>query len=158
LFESARWAPSSYNEQPWRYVYATKDDGAAREKIESLLLPGNAWAKGVGLLLVSFYKKTFTYNGKPNVHGLHDLGCATGYMMLQCESLGLVGHQMAGFKTAEANALLGIPDDFAPGSMIAIGYPGNPASLPEELRKREETPRTRNEMHTFAFRGSFTQS
>jgi len=155
LFEAARWAPSSFNEQPWRYVYATKEDGELREKINSLLQPGNSWAAAVPLLIVSFYKKTFTYNGKPNVHGLHDLGCASGYMVLQCRSLGLIAHQMAGFKASEANVLLGVPDDFSSGSMIAVGYPGDPKKLSEDLRKREETPRSRKEMKEFAFRGPF---
>jgi len=155
LFEAARWAPSSFNEQPWRYVYATKDDGAARERMESLLSPGNSWAKNASLLIVSFYKKTFTYNSKPNVHGLHDLGCASGYLVLQLPSLGLIGHQMAGFDATRAQKELGVPDDFAPGSMIAVGYPAAPQTLPEELRKREEAPRTRNIQEEFVFRGTY---
>jgi nitroreductase len=156
LFEAARWAPSSYNEQPWRYVYATKDDGADRERLESLLMPGNNWAKNAYLLAISFTKKTFTYNGKANYHAMHDLGAASAYLALQCPSLGLIAHQMAGFNVEEANALLGVPDDFVPGSMIAIGYPGDPAKLDPKLQEREEAPRVRKTQGELVFRGSFS--
>ncbi len=153
LFEAARWAPSSFNEQPWRYVYATKTDGEARERLESLLLPGNAWAKNAFLLAVSFAKKTFTYNGKENRHALHDTGAASAYVAAQCPSLDLVAHQMAGFKAEEANTLLGVPADFVPGSMIAIGYPGDPKALDPKLQERESAPRERKLQKEFVFRG-----
>lgn len=156
LFEAARWAPSSFNEQPWRYVYATKTDGEARERLESLLLPGNAWAKNTFLLAVTFAKKTFTYNGKENRHALHDTGAASAYLALQCPSLGLIAHQMAGFKVDEANVLLGMSDDFVPGSMIAIGYPGDPKDLDPQLLEREKAPRERKPQKEFVFRGKFT--
>lgn len=155
LFEAARWAPSSYNEQPWRYIYALKEDGNNREALEGLLVPGNAWAKNASVLAISFAKKMFARNGKENRHALHDCGCASGYLILQLSSLGLVGHQMAGFDAENANRILGVPDDFLPGSMIAIGYPGDHATLPEDLQKREEAPRTRNRVEAFAFRGGW---
>jgi nitroreductase len=154
LFEAARWAPSSYNEQPWRYVYAGKND-PDRAALESLLLEGNSWSKGAGLLIVSFAKKTFTYNGKENRHALHDLGCASGYLVLQATALGLVSHQMAGFAVDRANEILGVPDDFIPGSVIAIGEPGDPAATPPPLREREQAPRSRRPAEKFAFRGRF---
>jgi nitroreductase len=153
LFEAARWAPSSFNEQPWRYVYATKTDGEARERLESLLLPGNAWAKNAFLLAVSFAKKTFTYNGKENRHALHDTGAASAYLAAQCPSLGLVAHQMAGFKVDEAASVLGVPADFVPGSMIAVGYPGNPRDLDPKLQERENAPRERKSQKEFVFQG-----
>lgn len=155
LFEAARWAPSSYNEQPWRYVYATKDDGDAREKLENLLTPGNAWAKPAYLLILSFYKKTFTYNGKENRHGLHDTGCASGYLALQAPSLGLVAHQMEGFDFKNANVVLGVPDDFFPGSMIAVAYPDDPKKLDEKLQKGEYAPRQRKPQQEFVYRGKY---
>lgn len=158
LFEAARWAPSSFNEQPWRYVYAQKGDGAERSAMESLLMPGNDWAKKAGLLMVSFAKKTFTYNGKPNRHALHDTGAASAFLAAQLPSLGLIGHQMAGFDVAKANALLGVPEDFEPGSMIAIGYPGDPSLLPENLKEREAAPRSRKEQKEFIFKGGFPKT
>lgn len=155
MFEAARWAPSSYNEQPWRYIYALKGDGTIRELLEGLLVPGNAWAKHAGILGISFAKKTFARNGKENRSALHDLGCATGYMMLQLSSLQLVGHQMSGFDHEHANQVLGVPEDFFPGSMFAIGYPGDHKALPEDLQKREDGSRARNPVDAFAFRGGW---
>ncbi|MFA6522910.1 MAG: nitroreductase family protein [Candidatus Peribacteraceae bacterium] len=156
VFEAARWAPSSFNEQPWRYVYALKEDEEERTRLESLLSEGNAWAKEAGLLLISFAKKTFARNGKENMHFLHDLGCATGFLALQLPSLGLIGHQMAGFDRDHANGVLGVPDDFLPGSMMAIGYPGDPTVLPPALQERGKAPRVRRPQSEFAFRGKWT--
>jgi nitroreductase len=155
LFEAARWAPSCFNEQPWRYVYAGKDDGPSRAALESLLTEGNAWAKEAYLLVIGFGKTTFAHNGKENRYHLYDLGCATGFLALQLPSLGLIGHQMAGFARDKANAALGVPDGYVPGSMIAIGYPGDPARLPEEQRAKEAAPRVRNDWQSFAFRGGW---
>ncbi len=154
LFEAARWAQSSYNEQPWRYVYASKGD-PDREKLESLLAEGNSWAKNAGLLIISFAKKTFAKNGKENRHSLHDLGAASALLTLQATSMGLNSHQMAGFDTAHANEALGVPADFEPGSMIAIGYPADPATLPEALLTREKAPRSRNTQSSFVFQGKW---
>lgn len=154
LFEAARWAPSSFNEQPWRYVYARKGD-AGRDEIEALLMDGNAWAKNAGLLIVSFGHKNFTYNGKPNHHWLHDTGAASMAITLQAESMGLITHQMAGFHMDKANAALGVPDDFEPGSMMAVGRPGDVKSAPEDLQKRQQSPRTRNPQNAFAFKGRY---
>jgi nitroreductase len=149
LFEAARWAPSSYNEQPWRYVYAQKDDGEARAAIESLLVEGNAWAKNAGFLMVTFAKKTFDRNGKENRHAMHDAGCATGYVLLQLSSLGLIGHSMAGFDWQGANVRLGVSDDYIAASMTAIGYHDDSAAA--ELHAREASPRVRNPQSAFVF-------
>lgn len=152
MFEAARWAPSAYNEQPWRYVYAQKaDDG--RDVLEGLLMEGNAWAKNAGVLLVSFSKKTFTRNGNPNRHHLHDLGAANAYLVAQLPSLGLIGHQMSGFDHDRANAALGVPDDFEPGSMIAVGYYAGQDGLSEQQKQREASPRIRKDLHEIAFNG-----
>ncbi len=155
IFEAARWAPSSFNEQPWRYIYATKDDQEGRRALESLLSEGNSWAKNAYLLLISFAKKTFVKNGKENRHAMHDVGCATGYIALQLPTLGLAGHQMAGFAFEKANGILGVPDDFIPGSMMAVGYPGDIEELPPDLQARQESPRTRRDAGDFAFRGKW---
>ncbi len=154
LFEAARWAPSSFNEQPWRYVYA-ETGNPNRAKLDALLVEGNAWAKGAGLLIVSFSRKTFTYNGKENRHALHDLGAASYSLCLQAASMGLVTHQMAGFAADKANAALGVPQDYVPGSMIAVGYPGDLKTLAPELKKRDDAPRSRNAVKTFAFDGTW---
>ncbi len=157
LFEAARWAPSCYNEQPWRYIYASHDDQDGRRKLESLLVEGNAWAKNAYILMISFTKKTFTRNGKDNVHAMHDLGCASGFITLQATALGLATHQMAGFDRERANQALGVPADFLPGSMMAIGYPAPPDNLSEDQRKSEAAPRTRKDRGEIAFQSHWNE-
>ncbi len=156
LFEAARWAQSSYNEQPWRYIYASKGD-KDREALESLIVEGNNWAKNAGLLIISFTKKTFARNGTPNRHSMHDLGAASALLTLQATSMGLNSHQMAGFDAAGANKALGVPADFEPGSMIAIGYPAAPAVLSEALQERERAPRQRNPQENFVMKGRWIE-
>jgi nitroreductase len=153
LFEAARWAPSCFNEQPWLYVYAGTDDGETREAINSLLVPGNAWAKKAGLLIVSFAKKTFARNGKPNQYSLHDTGAASLQLVLQATALGLVSHQMAGFDHAKAKEVLHVPDEYEAGSMIAVGFPGDPATISPEAKERESGPRQRRKVSEFVFHG-----
>lgn len=156
LFEAARWAQSSFNEQSWRYVYAAKHE-PGRDTLEGLLSEGNAWAKNAGLLILSFTKKTFARNGKSNRYAMHDLGAASAFLTLQATSMGLNSHQMAGFDVERANEALGVPADFEPGSMIAIGYPADPAVLSEALQERERAPRLRQPQSDFAFRGKWEQ-
>lgn len=154
LFEAARWTPSCYNEQPWRFVYARKGD-AGREEIEGLLMEGNSWAKNAGLLIVAFGKKTFTRNGKPNHYHLYDTGAAAMNITLQAEAMGLISHQMGGFATDKANAVCGLTEDFEVGSMMAVGRTGDIAGAPAELVTRQKSPRTRNAQHAFAFKGRY---
>lgn len=154
MFEAARWAPSSFNEQPWRYIYAQKGD-TNRDVLESLLTEGNAWAKNAGVLMISFASKNFARNNKPNYHSLHDTGAASAYLVAQLPSLGLVGHQMQGFDSEHANEKLGVPDDFAPGSMIAVGYYGDHNALKDDWKQREDAPRVRKDLHEIAFNGEW---
>ncbi len=154
FFEAARWAPSSYNEQPWLFVYATKDDTKDRVKTESLLAEGNAWAQRAYLLLIPFAKKVFARNGKENRHAAYDTGCATGYLFLQLHALGLIGHEMAGFDWKGANKAFGVSSEYEAMAMMAIGYPGDPSLLPEDLRTREAAARERKPLAEFVFRGS----
>lgn len=154
MFEAARWAPSAYNEQPWRYVYAQKGD-KNREVLESLLAPGNAWAKNAGVLMLSFASKNFGRNGTPNRHHLHDLGAASAYLVAQLPSLGLVGHQMSGYDHEKANEALGVPNDYEPGSMIAVGYYAGQEGLDEGMKQREDGPRVRKDLHDIAFNGEW---
>ncbi len=156
FFEAVRWAPSSFNEQPWRFLYATRDDGDDRMKVESLLVQGNKWAKEAYILMVTFAKKTFAANGKENPHALYDLGCACGYLALQLPSLGLICHQMGGFLRDASNKILGVPSDYTAGTMIAIGYPADPTLLPQELLDRQNAPRERMPRREFAFRGKWS--
>lgn len=154
MFEAARWAPSAYNEQPWRYVYALKGD-PKRDALENLLVAGNAWAKNAGMLVLSFAKKTFAHNGNPNRHHMHDLGAASAYLVAQATALGLVTHQMSGYDADNANEMLGVPPDYEPGSMIAVGYYAGQEGLDEGMKKREDGPRVRKALDEIAFRGGW---
>jgi nitroreductase len=154
LFEAARWAPSSSNEQPWRFVVATKDDPAAYDRLLACLLEGNRkWAFRAPVLLVSVARTQFEDDGKPNRHAVHDAGMALENLLLQATALGLVAHPMAGFNIEQARADLKIPADFEPVAMVAVGYPGDPALLPDYLQQREANPRERTPVSGFVYAG-----
>lgn len=155
IFEAARWAASSFNEQPWRFLTAAASDKPAFEKLSSVLLPGNHWAKGVPFLAMSVAHKKFTHNGAPNRVAVYDVGQAAAHMALQAAEEGLVMHQMAGFDVARAREIYNIPPDFEPVAMIAIGYEGDHEKIHEDLRKREAGPRTRKPQSEFVFTGDW---
>jgi nitroreductase len=137
LFEAARWAPSTNNEQEWRFVYARRDT-PQWPLLFDLLAEGNrVWCVRAALLVVVLAHKVFARNGKPNPVHLFDCGAAFENLALQGTAMGLVVHGMAGFNFDAARASLGVPDDFAVVAMFAVGRPGDPAELPEPLRQRE---------------------
>lgn len=158
LLEAARWAPSSYNDQPWSYLVGWRGD-ATHAAIASVLVPGNqAWAASAPLLLLSVARTSFTHNGKPNRHAAHDVGAASLALVLQAHSLGLRAHQMAGFDAARAREVFAIPDGHEPLAAIAVGYPGDPAGLPAPLADREREARQRKPLAELAFAGRFGQA
>jgi nitroreductase len=136
-FEAARWAPSSNNEQPWRFIVArTPED---RKKFYDFLTPGNqAWNTNVPVLVVAISKKTFTRNGKPNTTNRFDAGCAWGFLSLGAHQNGLITHGMAGFDRDKARRVLEVPDDFDIPAMIAIGKRGELSELPPEVQQKEK--------------------
>ncbi|MCB9558143.1 MAG: nitroreductase family protein [Deltaproteobacteria bacterium] len=158
LLEAARWAPSCFNEQPWRFVVASRQDEAAFGKLLSCLNESNRrWAQRAGVLVLATASKSFARNGKPNRHALHDLGLAVAQLSIQATALGLRVHQMAGFSIERVRELYGIPDAFDPVTVIAIGYPGVPDDLPEDLRDRETQQRERKPLAEIAFVGVWDQ-
>ncbi|MCH7825797.1 MAG: nitroreductase family protein, partial [Acidobacteria bacterium] len=115
IFEAARWAASSFNEQPWGFIVATKEDEDAHRAIADCLVEGNRkWAELAPVLMISVARLTFEHNDKPNRHAYHDLGQAVALMLVQATDLGLVAHQMAGFDQDKARVTLNIPDDYDP--------------------------------------------
>jgi nitroreductase len=123
LFTAAGRAPSSYNEQPWRFVYALKQDSEAFKNILECLVEGNQeWAKNAAALVITVSKKNFTKNEKANAHNRHDLGLAVGNLCAQATAMGLHLHQMGGFSTEKAINNLNIPEGFEPVTAIALGY------------------------------------
>lgn len=153
VLEAARWAASSYNEQPWRFFVAARDDEPAFERLGSCLVPGNReWADRAPVLLLSVATATFARNGKPNRHALHDVGLATAQLMLQAVAHGLVTHAMAGFDAGRAREVLAIPEGAEPVAMLALGYPGAADGLSEALQGREAAPRARRPLAELVFR------
>jgi nitroreductase len=156
LFEAARWAPSSNNEQPWAYLVAAKDDSENFAKMLGVLVEFNAnWAKHAPVLALSVAHLTTQRDGKPNRVALHDVGSASAQLTLEANARGLQVHQMAGFDAEKARQTFAIPPDWEPVAAMAIGYPGDPESLPEKLRDRELAPRTRKPLGEFVMSGGW---
>jgi nitroreductase len=157
LFEAARWAPSSFNEQPWRFIYAAKDMPEEYSTLLDILSERNRqWAHSAPVLLLSIAKDTFTRNEKPNRHAFHDVGLAMGNLTLQATASGLYVHQMAGFDREKARETLQIPEGYEAVAMAAIGYPaGDPGDLPEPLKSLENAPRTRKSLEEIVYAGKW---
>ena len=154
LFEAARWAPSSNNEQPWAYLVATKDDAENFAKTLSVLVESNAaWAKDAPVLILAVAGLKFHANGTPNRNAFYDTGAATALLSVEATARGLAVHQMAGFDHAKSKQVFEIPEDCEPIATIAIGYPGDPESLNQKLRDREVAPRTRRLLTEFVMSG-----
>jgi nitroreductase len=156
LFEAARWAPSSRNDQPWTYIYATKEQHALWNKLFGLLNPSNqVWAKEAPLLILSLARKHFAMNGRTNESAIYDLGAANAFLALQATELGLNLHQMGGYDHQKALDELNIPDTYDLGAMLAVGYHGDPSILSVDLLQRETGPRYRNVQDDFVMNKPF---
>jgi nitroreductase len=159
VFEAARWAPSSNNEQPWAYLVATKEDPDNFAKMLGTLVEFNQnWAKHAPVLALSVAHLKSSRDGKPNHVAQHDVGSASAQLTFEANSRGLFVHQMAGFDGNKARQVFGIPEDWQPVAAMAIGYPGEPGSLPQPLRDRELGPRTRKPLSELAMTGKWGQT
>jgi nitroreductase len=155
LFEAARWAPSSFNNQPWRFLYAIRDTENWGLFL-SLMVEGNqAWAKNASVLIAVVSKKTFD-NGKPSRTHSYDTGAAWENLALQGTLKGLVVHGMQGFDYDRARQVLNIPEGYDVEAMIAVGKPGKKENLPEKLQERE-FPSNRKKVSEIAFEGKFKE-
>lgn len=156
LFEAARWAASCFNGQPWRYVYALRQDKAEFDRLLQCLAETNRnWAFRASMLVVGGYQERFEHNDKPNAWAQHDLGLANAQVMLQATAMRLHVHAMAGFDADKAKADLGFPDGCQPKVAIAIGRIASPEQLDETLRKRETAVRERKALDAILYRGRF---
>lgn len=154
IFEAARWAPSSYNEQPWSYVVARQDDETEYARVLSCLVDANqAWAKAAPVLAIGIARTRFVRNDKPNAAALHDLGAASAYLTFEATARGLSVHQMIGIDPERARELFAIPDHSQALTGLAIGYAAAPAEAPEPYRQRDESPRTRKPLGELVFTG-----
>lgn len=155
IFEAASWAPSSFNEQPWRFIVGIKGD-ATYDKIYNALLPGNqAWAKSAPVLIFFLGKKSFSYDGNTNYVHKYDTGQAAAYLTFQATEEGLHVHQMGGIDRDKARISFDIPDDFSIVTAAAIGYIGNPEILPNDLKDAEKAPRDRKALPELVFDKTF---
>jgi nitroreductase len=151
VFEAARWAASSYNEQPWRFFVGRRGDATYARIFDSLVPQNQAWAKHAPVLILSVAKKHFSHSGDPNLHAWHDVGQATATLSLQATSLGMHTHSMAGFDHRKAQEALQIPAEYETVAVTALGYLGDAEKLPDALRKMEESPRQRKELKDVVF-------
>jgi nitroreductase len=157
--EAARWAASSYNEQPWSFLLAERQDEEQFQRMLSCLVEANqAWAKDAGVLMISVVCPVFTRNGKPNRVAEHDIGLAAGNLTIQATALGLSVHQMAGVDLDKARQTYSIPDSHAPLTGIAIGYAGDPAQAAnDQFAQRDQSQRPRKPLSEFVFAGTWQQ-
>jgi nitroreductase len=150
VFEAARWAASSYNEQPWRFLVGTRNSETYKKIFSSLIGFNQGWANSAPVLILGVASTKFAHNGSPNGFAVYDLGAASSYLTLQAAALGLFTHQMAGYDQNAARQAFGIPEDYALGSVIALGYQGEPAALTnEQMLAQEIAPRNRKPLNEF---------
>src|SRR3989344_6792652 len=154
LFEAARWAPSSFNNQPWRFIYATRDSEYWQSFLELLVDFNRSWAKNAAVLVALVSKKNFEYNGKPSITHSFDTGAAWENLALQGSLNNLVVHGMEGFDYKKAKKVLNIPAGYQVEMMFAVGMPGKIEDLPKELAEKEH-PSGRKELSEFVFKGTF---
>jgi len=151
VLEAARWAPSSRNEQPWRYIVFTNDNPEKLKKAQSVLKDINNYAKRAPVLICAITKKTYSDNKNYNRLHFHDFGAANENMFLESFNQGLIMHEMGGFDVQKAMEVFNIPEDFEAGIMIAIGYQDVHQVLPESLRQKAHLPRERKPLSEIAF-------
>jgi len=143
IFEAGRWAPSSYNEQPWRFFVGHRGSETYNRILEVLVPFNQDWAKGAPVLILGVAKTRFSHNDSPNNYAAHDLGAAMALMAVEATALGLAAHQMAGFDWGKAREAFAIPDTYAMGSVMALGYHGELTDLEEKFQAQEQAPRSR---------------
>lgn len=154
LLEAAIWAPSSINEQPWRFIYAFKGEKAFDQLVSCLAPFNQTWAKNAGALVLVLAKKHFEREGNPeNRHALHDAGAAVAMLLIQATSMDIYGHIMGGVDLQKTKAEFHIPDTLEIGSVVALGYLDSPDKLEEPLKSRELAPRTRKGIKEISFHG-----
>ena len=158
LFEAARWAASSYNEQPWNYIVATKENSKEFEQLLSCLVEANqAWAKAAPVLVLGVVSLRFAKNAKDNRAAVHDLGLASGNLVMEATTRGLSVHQMIGILPDKAREVYQIPEHFEAWTAMAIGYNADPATMPTALKERDMAPRQRRPLRDFVFAGHWKQ-
>ena len=156
LFEAARWAASSYNEQPWSYLVATRENPQEFARLLSCLVEGNqAWAKAAPVLALGVVSLRFSRNNKENLAAVHDLGLTAGNLLVEATARGLCVHQMIGILPDKAREVYEIPEHSEAWTALAIGYKADPVKLPDALKERDLAPRQRKPLSQFVFSGKW---
>jgi len=159
LFEAARWAASSFNEQPWRFIVAPRRAQDLHSRVVSCLVGANReWATHAPVLALGIVKHELTDSGKHNRAAVHDLGAASASLTLEATARGLHVHQMIGLHPDKARQEFSIPEGFEAWTALAIGYQAEPAALPQRYRDRDHSPRSRRPLSEFVFGGTFGES
>jgi nitroreductase len=157
MFEAAGYAPSSNNEQPWVFVYATRSDGDTFNDYLDFLVDSNRiWAKDAYAIIISFARMNFNHSGKPNRYAFHDTGMAVSNLLLQAMALDIYVHQMGGFSVDKVKKHFNLSGEIDPVAVMAVGYLGDGNNLSPELLKRDEVRRPRKPLTEFAFRKNFS--
>ena len=151
ILEATRWAPSSRNEQPWRYIVFTNANPEMLKKAQSVLKEIDNYAKRAPILICAITKKIYSDNASPNRLHFHDLGGANENMFLEAFNQGLIMHEVGGFDVQRAKEIFDVPNDYEIGIMIAIGYQDAYHVLPERLRHKSFTPRERKPLSEIVF-------
>lgn len=156
LLEAARWAPSSRNEQPWRFIVATKDDPEMYGRLFDALMEGNQrWAKDAPVLMLGVAALNWSHNDKPNKYARYDLGQAIAHLTVEATAQGLHVHQMGGFSSERARDHFDIPEGYEPVVALAIGYAGVASDLPDDLEERERQQRVRKPLEELILEAGF---
>ena len=159
MFEAGRWAPSCFNNQPWRYLVTTRNDPGAFSRALACLTEKNAsWVRNAPLLAFQVMRETFEYNGKPNPWSGFDCGLAMAQLIIQAEFMGWSVHVMAGFSRDRVRETFGVPEGFKPLVAFVIGREGDPHSLPPHFMEEETAPRERKELEETVFSDSWGKS
>ena len=157
LLEAARWAPSCYGDQPWRYIVCDRNvDAASWQRALACLVEGNrSWARNAPVLLLSIAGSRFNHDSQPNRWAQHDTGAASMSLCVEATARGLMVHQMGGFDADRAHESFAIPDDFVPMAMITVGYQLPEQDIPEDLRAREHAARQRRPLAETFYAGAW---
>lgn len=159
MFEAARWAPSSFNGQPWRFIIANREDKENYKRLYDCLIEFNqGWVEPAPILGISIGRKRFEQTDKANKHHLHDVGLAMSLLVLEGMQRGVYVHQMSGFDVDKTHELLEIPEGYEPCAMFVLGYPGSPDQLSDELKEKELATGERKPMEEMLFEGKFGKS
>ena len=159
LLEAARWAPSCFNDQPWRFIVCNKttNQNAWQDLLNCLGEKNQIWAKNAPVLLLSVAMKTFTHNDQPNRWSQYDTGAASMSLCLQAVAMGLATHQMGGFDAEKCREYFALPKNCEPMSVIAIGYQADADLLSADLKTTESKPRSRKTLNDGFFYGKWPQ-